>query len=186
MTKDIIDATEEALRKVVDPRFFQTERGFQGQFYCALQRQLEEKGLLKGGYLLEMEYQKSRRHGITQRPDIILHVPAEVSGAQVIQNNLAVWALKKRATEEEAEQDFFRLDEMFDVLHYPLGFLVNIDAKNNFASSYQGRFPGRLRTVAVWLESTVMTAWGRPQANRPARRGKAGADLRRSARRSRT
>ena len=34
-----IRATEAAIREVGHPRFFLTERGFHGRFYCALQAQ---------------------------------------------------------------------------------------------------------------------------------------------------
>jgi hypothetical protein len=93
----IKDATDSALRMVDAPRFLRTERGFQGRFYCALQKTLEERGLLQGERILEMEDQKSTRHGLAQRPDIILHVPAEGSNAPVFENNVAVWALKRKA-----------------------------------------------------------------------------------------
>jgi len=161
---EIVTATDKALREVAIPRFLRTERGFQGRFYCALQQILEKRGLLQGGgHILEMEYQKSARHGMSQRPDIVLHVPAEDSGARVSQNNLAVWALKRDATSGEARDDFAKLDEMFETLCYPLGIFVNIDAKNHFATSYNGEFPGRLRTVAVWLDGEVVTSWGCPE-----------------------
>lgn len=158
----LIAATEEALREVTAPRFFRSERGFQGRFYCTLQRLLDREAALKDGCILEMEYQKSARHGMRQRPDIILHVPAEDSGRPVIEDNFAVWALKRRATESDALDDFDNLNEMFGGLCYPLGFFVNIDAKDHFASSYRGRFPERLHTVAVWLDGRVQTKWGSP------------------------
>jgi len=162
LTDDIIAATDEALLHVAEPRFMRSERGFQGRFYCALQRGLERRGLLRWGRILEMEYQKSGRHGMTKRPDIILHIPAEDSGGRVTQNNFAVWALKRHATEGEAREDFAKLDDMFSLLCYPLGFFVNIDAKKHMAASYCGAFPERVRTVAVWRERTIHTSWGTP------------------------
>lgn len=162
LTDDIIAATDEALRQVAEPRFLRTQRGFQGQFYCALQRALEGRDLLKNGRILEMEYQKSARHGMSQRPDIILHVPVEYSGRRVTSNNFAVWALKRHATRSKACEDFDKLDEMFEALCYTLGFFVNIDAKDNCATCYRGKFPDRLRTVAVWRDGAVQTSWGSP------------------------
>lgn len=163
MINEIIAATNSALREVTTPRFLRTERGFHGRFYCALQRVLEELGVLQGDHILEMEYQKSARHGMSQRPDIVLHVPAEESGAKVNENNVAVWALKRRATLGEACEDFDKLDQMFEMLNYPMGIFINVDAKQHFADFYNGRFPERVRTVAVWLDSTVVTTWGRPE-----------------------
>ncbi len=166
MIDEIVTATDKALREVAIPRFLRTERGFHGRFYCALQLVLEERGLLKGGHILEMEYQKSARHGMSQRPDIVLHAPAQESGAKVSENNLAVWALKRHATPGQVRDDFTKLDKMFDMLCYPLGIFVNIDAMNHFAASYNGKFPDRLRTVAVWLDGEVVTSWGRPEEAR--------------------
>ncbi len=92
MIEAIKGATDIALYVVNAPRFLRTKRGFQGQLYCALQKALEERDLLQGERILEMEYQKSVRHGLAQRPDIILHVPAEESGGRVDEGNFAVWA----------------------------------------------------------------------------------------------
>jgi hypothetical protein len=171
MIEEIITATNEALLKVDVPRFLRTERGFQGRFYCALQQELENRGLLRDEYILEMEYQKrSSRHGMNQRPDIVLHVPAEESGAKVSHNNLAVWALKLRANKEKACLDFANLDKMFSKkLCYRLGIFVNIDSIDHFATSYNGRFPNRLRTVSVRLDSDsrIVTSWGLPEQARP-------------------
>jgi len=147
---------------VAEPRFLRTERGFHGRFYSALHQVLEKKGLLENGRILEMEYQKSDRHGTGQRPDIVLHVPVEESGARVDENNYAVWALKRHATKREAIDDFDKLDVMFAALCYPLGIFVNIDARDHRAACYSGRFPERLRTVAVRRDDTVKTSWGSP------------------------
>jgi hypothetical protein len=163
MIDEIVTATDQALCEVAAPRFLRTERGFQGRFYCTLQRILEERGLLQGARILEMEYQKSARHSMNQRPDIVLHVPAEESGAGIAENNFAVWALKRRATLRQAQEDFAKLDEMFETLCYPLGIFVNLDAKDHFALSYEGRFRDRLRTVGVWLDGEIVTSWGRPE-----------------------
>jgi len=161
-TRELIDATEEALHNVAEPRFLQTERGFHGRFYCALQQVLEKKGLLENGCILEMEYQKSARHGMSQRPDIVLHVPAEESGAVVGENNFGVWALKRQASKSKALEDFDKLDEMFETLRYPLGIFVNVDTRHNRADCYIGRFPERLRSVAVWADNTIHTSWDSP------------------------
>jgi hypothetical protein len=163
----IVTATDRALREVAIPRFLRTERGFHGRFYSALHQVLAEQGLLQGGHILEMEPQKSIRHGMSQRPDIVLHVPVEESGARVSEHNLAVWALKRHATLGQARNDCTKLDAMFEMLCYPPGIFVNIDAKNHFAASYNGKFPDRLRTVAVWLDGEVVTRWGSPEEVRP-------------------
>jgi hypothetical protein len=110
-----------------------------------------------------MEYQKSARHGIFQRPDIVLHMPAEDFGAAVNENNLAVWALKRQATDGDATRDFEKLEEMFQALRYSVGIFVNISSTDHFAGAYSGYFPERLRTVAVSKEAEVIViTWGSP------------------------
>jgi hypothetical protein len=161
---EIVTATERALQAVAEPRFWRTERGFQGRFYCALQQALDSGGLLPDGRILEMEYQKSADHNIYQRPDIVLHVPAEESNAPRSAHNFAVWALKRKATLREASDDFEKLDQMFDALRYPVGLFINIAATKHFAQAYRGRYPSRLRTVAVSrTDDRIVTKWGVPK-----------------------
>jgi len=152
----IIEATIEALCSVTNPRLFHTERGYQGAFFCALQRVLEEKGIVDGACILEMEYQKSGRHGTRQRPDIILHVPVEISDSAVTENNFAVWALKREAGTERAMEDFQKLDAMLDHLKYPLGFFINIASTSHHLEEYKGDFLDRLVAIAVNLRETTL------------------------------
>jgi hypothetical protein len=159
----LIDATIQSLRSIRNPRLFHTERGYQGEFFCALQNILKEQGIVDGTRILEMEYQKSQRHGIRQRPDIILHVPAEISGAGVMKNNFAVWALKYRSSIDDAIDDFGKLNDMFAVLEYPLGFFINIDSMTLHFDKYAGDFADRLVIFAVQLDgadvSIKMAHW---------------------------
>ena len=156
----LIRATETAIRAVDAARFFRTERGFQGRFYCALQAELEGAGLLADGAILEMEYQKGAAHGMGQRPDIIFHVPVEHSGADKRANNYAVWALKRTATAASARDDFEKLNQMFGGLDYPLGFFVNIDTASHMAEHYRGNYRDRLEAVAASLtDAQVTTSW---------------------------
>ncbi len=167
MRQALINATESAIRAVDAARFFQTEREFHGRFYCALQEQLEREGLLANGAILEMEYQKSSRHDLSQRPDIVFHIPAEYSSATVQENNFAVWALKRRASPAKAKSDFVLLDEMFQLLHYPIGFFLNIDSTDPMLQHYQGAFPDRLAAIAAQLSDGQTTVcWAAADAGR--------------------
>lgn len=103
MRGKLIKATTDAIKAVDAARFFQTERGFHGRFYCKLQENPDSSGMMTNGRILEMEYQKSRRHGMMQRPDIVFDVPVENSGEAVCKNNFAVWALKHRASPSKAK-----------------------------------------------------------------------------------
>jgi hypothetical protein len=153
MKEKIINATIEALKSIQQTRFFETERGYQGVFYCELRTRLASNFSLNNDVILEMEYQKSHRHGIekNQRPDIILHIPAELHGRSIRDDNFAVWALKHRASSAEALDDFEKLKEMFDQLHYPLGFFINVDSTKHQLEHYTGDFPDRIHTFAVKL-----------------------------------
>jgi hypothetical protein len=165
MRDAVINATEAAIRAVDAARFFQTERGFHGRFYCALQEQLDRAGLMTNGAILEMEYQKSSRHHLTQRPDVVFHIPAEHSGASVQANHFAVWALKRRASIADAQLDFVRLDEMFSALMYPIGFFVNIDAIDPMRQHYTGAYRVRVAAVAARLTGAQIDVyWAMPDA----------------------
>lgn len=153
MRAQLLDSTVAALEMVSDPRFHRTERGFQGQFHCALQAELVRRRLVNGARLLEMEPQKSQvAHRTRQRPDIILHIPRESTGANAMTNNVAVWALKRRASASQAHDDFEKLDEMFFKLAYPFGFFVNIDDPRHHYGEYTGPYAERLIAIATWLE----------------------------------
>jgi len=144
--------TRHALEMIVDPRFYATERGFQGRLNSALQERLVAEGFLRGGQILEEEYQKSERHGTFQRPDLVLHTPAERTNAGVRANNVAVWALKRRASGATATEDFDKLDEMFAILNYAIGFFVNVDSTTDHRGLYRGRYSNRLLCISTRLD----------------------------------
>ena len=153
LRQQITEATINAIRSVDHIRFFKTERGYQGSLYSALQKELRARGIFKGDFIPEIEYQKTQqRHGTSQRPDIILHIPTEASGEAVDKNNIAVWALKLRATEKKAKKDFNRLDIMFGVLKYQMGFFINIDSERHYYNSYTGDYKDRLTAFCAKLD----------------------------------
>jgi hypothetical protein len=143
-----IECTIAALRSVKNPRYLATERGYHGAFYCALRSALEAQGILSDKVILEMEYQKSSRHGTTQRPDIILHIPTEVSNLPVTENNFCVWALKRGAKRASALDDFWKLDEMCEELRYRLAVFVNIGASRTWLDVYSGPYRQRIHAMA--------------------------------------
>lgn len=144
-----IEATINAIRILRDPRFLATERGYQGALYCAIRSELERMGLLTEHRILEMEYQKSARHRLSQRPDIVFHIPTEISGESVQKNNFAVWALKHSGSQIDAEDDFQKLEEMFEVLLYPVGIFVNIASRRTHLGHYTGQHKERIHAFAV-------------------------------------
>ena len=162
MRELIIESTLSALSAIAGPRFFKSERGYQGIFYCKLYDEFESRGLINEDQIIEMEYQKSARHGISQRPDIIFHIPVEHSGAAITENNYAVWAFKANSSQGVAQEDFEKLDQMFEVLNYPLGFFVNIRTEQHHLNIYEGAFRDRLFGFSVWLQDDsprIKKAW---------------------------
>lgn len=148
----MIDCTREALQAITHPRLFEPERGYCGRFSIELTRALDNRGILSDPRrLLELEYQKSEpRHGMRQRPDIVFHIPVEVSGAVDRRiNNFAVWAFKLRSQEIQAQEDFRKLDEMFEYLNYPIGFFINISDYRSFLHLYRGQYANRLYAARV-------------------------------------
>lgn len=153
----LIEATLEAISKVRNPRYFCSERGYQGQFYCQLQSILEEQNIITADLILEMEYQKQvQNHHMTQRPDIILHIPSEVSGASSTENNFCVWALKRGTNSTGAREDFEKLNMMMEVLNYPVGIFINIDSGRHFLESYDLSYKNRIAAISVLLQDDVL------------------------------
>jgi len=146
----MIDAIAQSLRTITHPRFYETERGFQGEFLVSLRRVLPDIGL-PGDAIVEQEYQKRvLDHGIKIRPDIIIHVPTP-SGSDRRRGNFVAFELKLAARTKDALEDFGNLDEIIAALDYPLGIFVNIASAHTYADIYGGRFPDRIRCFAVQL-----------------------------------
>jgi hypothetical protein len=61
--------------------------------------------------------------------------------------------LKRRATEREAREDLGSLISMMEILRYPLGVFVNIDATETHHALVPTRAPGRLVAFAVSLDN---------------------------------
>jgi hypothetical protein len=139
-----------ALRAVSAPRFFETERGYQGELLARLHAALPALGL-PGDAIIEQEYQKTLPlHNINIRPDIIVHVPTPEGGNRAV-GNFAVFELNFQAGPKEAQEDFDNLDTVIGALNYPLGVFVNIDSIRTQSASYQGAHRDRIHFFAVRL-----------------------------------
>jgi len=138
----------ECLRSVRQPRFFETERGYQGELLAELRARLP-KVSLPGGTLVEQEYQKRfAEHGVNFRPNIIIHIPTPFGGNRRY-GNFAVFELKLKAGQAAARKDFTRLDAVLDVLDYSLGVFVNIASAHTHAARYSGQFGERIHFFAT-------------------------------------
>jgi hypothetical protein len=132
MEQTIIRAINLALDKVKHQRFFENERGSQGEFKSNLK---EELGIvLPADTIIEDEHQKRLKdHGLRLRPDLIIHVPYDKTrNPNRKSGNYVVFALKRRATENVAVEEFEKLDKMIKVLDYKLGVFINIDSDHTF------------------------------------------------------
>jgi hypothetical protein len=155
MENGMIPTIVTALRGVTHARFYNTERGYQGELLAELRLALPELAL-DGDAVVEQEYQKRMRdHGIDRRPDIIIHVPTSEGGDRRA-GNLAVFELNFRAGPKEAQEDFDNLDTVIAGLNYPLGIFVNIDSVRTQAAHYAGPHRDRIHFFAVRLVDGVL------------------------------
>jgi hypothetical protein len=146
----MIDAITKALASITNPRFYETERGFQGAFLASLEGVIPNAAL-PGGAIVEQEYQKRLQlHGIKLRPDIIVHVPTPIGGIRS-NENFIVFELKLAASGKEAQGDFESLDSIIAALDYPIGVFINIAAEETYAEEYTGPFRHRMQFFAVRL-----------------------------------
>lgn len=144
----------ETLSLISHSRFFETERGFQGQLNALLVQNL--KGIVPNQYVVEEEYQKRfKAHGIKIRPDIIIHAPFEPNTHKDrSEGNFAVIQIKLKASEKDAREDFEKLNLMFEKLNYPLGIFINISSDETHYRNYEGKFVDRLHCFSVELNRT--------------------------------
>lgn len=148
----IIETIIEALKHMDSPRFFKTERGFQGRFACVLYKIFDVKKIFQDDMIIEVEYQKRiEPHGTKLRPDLIVHVPFESShSSSRTENNFIVFAFKRQANEDRAKEDFEKLNELFENLEYPLGIFININGYPNiFLNKYSGNFKNRIHEFCI-------------------------------------
>ena len=159
MDKEVfLDAFMEAIRAIINRRYFSTERGYQAELYSQLRCRLKDIAQLEAGAIVEAEYQKSfTLHKLRIRPDLIVHVPREVrSDKDPSKDNFCVIEMKRKASKNDAEKDFSKLDQLFDTLNYKLGIFLNIDSANTFFDCYTGNYEERLHCFAVRLVKNKM------------------------------
>jgi hypothetical protein len=143
----------EALRAIREPRYFNTERGYQGELLAELRNRIEA-AKLPGDPIVEQEYQKTiPRHGLTIRPDIIIHIPFDRGVTESRrQGNFVAVELKRRADKRLAEDAFDNLRQIKEALDYPLTIFVNIDSSDTYAEICPGEISAQTACIAVRLE----------------------------------
>lgn len=139
-----------ALETISHPRFFETERGFQGALLAALEKNIPDH-VLPPGAVIEQEYQKRLgQHGLNVRPDIIIHEPFDaIRHATRQDGNLAVVELKRNASPADARGDFDSLEKMMAALNYPMAIFINIASEQTHAGLVPDAARGRLTCFAT-------------------------------------
>jgi hypothetical protein len=147
-----IDITIAAIKHIKRLRYYDSERAFVTELY----RHLHEANLLSlfpEQTLIETEVQKSeKKHfGLTQRPDMVVHIPIEEGVTQhAYEGNFIAYAFKVEANEAKAQEDFAKFDEMFNKLRYPLGIFINIGGyPDSLLHHYRGNYRDRIHELSI-------------------------------------
>jgi hypothetical protein len=151
---DILRAFRSALLAITTPRFYQTERGYQGALLAQLEPLLGG-ALARNGAVIEQEYQKTvRKQGLTIRPDIVIHQPFDPSRHTSRRaGNIAVIELKVKASAAAAESAYASLGRAILALEYPLGILVNVASSRSHYNLAPSGLAGRIVSFAVTLRA---------------------------------
>lgn len=148
----LLEAIRESLLAITEPRFYETERGFQGQLLIELSQRIPSY-ITANRAIIEQEHQKtSGRHGLDIRPDIIIHQPFNPAiHVSRREGNIAAIELKLRAGPKRATEDFVNLNSMLRVLHYPIGIFINIDHSQTQEAHIPDDARGRIIVFATKL-----------------------------------
>ena len=141
MIELVIVNIRKALKRIKEPRFFKSERGYQGAFVKELTNLLEKANIWPDNPIVEQEYQKIFKiHGLSIRPDIIVHVPFErgVFNSRD-EGNYVVIELKLNGSRKKALYDFNKLEKICKILQYSLGVFINIGSERLYLYDYLQR-----------------------------------------------
>lgn len=159
----LLSVVRDSLASITDARFYETERGFQGQLLVALSSRIPKYfGSWHG--IIEQEYQKTLfSHGLNIRPDIVIHQPFNPNFHKSRrEGNFVVIELKLRATPKMAIEDMTSLASMLGILKYQFGIFINIGSHKTHADKIPEGARGKIRCFAVRLEGDkvcIHEAW---------------------------
>ena len=144
----------EALEVIKEPRFFKSERGYQGELLAELRNRIA-RARFPGDPIVEQEYQKTiPAHGLKIRPDLIIHIPFYRGLTRNRkEGNFVAVELKLRANEKQARAAFENLRQIKEALDYPLTLFVNIDSANPRAELCPDNLAGQTLCLSVRLEN---------------------------------
>jgi hypothetical protein len=143
---------KETLEAIREPRFFQTERGYQGELLAMLRARLAEAGFA-GDPVIEQEYQKRlSAHEINIRPDLIIHIPFERGTMEQRRDgNFVAIEIKRRSADVRGA--FESLRKISEALDYALTVFINIDSQQTHADLCPASITQRTVCFAVLLEN---------------------------------
>ena len=124
----ILDEIVNSIKAINTLRYFRSERGYQAEFYNQLSNNIEGKGIFPEDAILEAEVQKLnlQHYGVTQRPDLLIHIPLETGITEnPNENNFVNFAFKLQGNENATLDDFSKLNQMFQFLNYELGIYIS-------------------------------------------------------------
>ena len=142
----------EALEAITEPRFFATERGFQGELLAGLRARLHE-AYFPGDPVVEQEYQKRmREHDIRIRPDLIVHIPFERDLTRVRRDgNFVAVEIKRDINDVPAA--FENLAVIERALDYALTVLVMVNSPDTCAGQCPADIAPKTVCFAAQLEN---------------------------------
>ena len=153
----IIEEIINTLKLITIPRYFRTERGFQSEFYKQLSNNLDGKNIFPEHTILEAEVQKRNldHYGVTQRPDLLIHIPIETGITQnANENNYVNFAFKLNGNINSSISDYEKLDQMFNLLNYELGIYININKYPIvYLNNYEGIYRNRIHEFSINLDN---------------------------------
>ncbi len=142
---------KESVVSIENPRFYETERGFQGALVSEINKRYQSS--LK---IVEQEYQKSlMSHNLNIRPDILIHQPFDRKVMRSRkEGNKVVMELKLRGNQSECLSDYDNLSNMCKYLDYELAVFINISSEYTYIERYLGEYKDRIRSFGVTLGPT--------------------------------
>ncbi|HIF9186652.1 TPA: hypothetical protein ACX6PV_003684 [Photobacterium damselae] len=153
--QQFINQLESAMSEITHPRYYETERGYQGALIAKLNERLTE--LHWEGAIIEQEYQKRiKEHSIRIRPDLIIHVPFDSNEHNTrCEGNFVVFELKLGSvlTESSALADYHNLANMCEKLSYPYAVFIVIGGETTFFDKYQGPHKNKILVFKVILDN---------------------------------
>lgn len=156
----ILNEVINTLKNIIIPRYYKSERGFQTEFYRILSNQLEGKLIFPENTILEAEVQKRNleHYGVTQRPDLLIHIPIETGITEnANENNFVNFAFKLYGNERASVEDYEKLEQMFFFLNYEMGIFINIGKYPEiFLNNYEGGYKNRIHEFSIGKDEDVI------------------------------